>query len=974
VEGKSIQLHPLVCSAFNADFDGDQMAVHLPLSFDAQLEAKYLMLANQNILHPASGRPITVPSQDMVLGCYYMTKMRPGRKGQDKKFASLDDLRAALHHGSLDLHARIKFRTAAGTYIETTPGRVLFNQIIPAKVRDRQFFNEAMGKKALEKLIFTVFHSVGHGITANFLDDLKKLGFTQATQSGISIGLSNILIPEEKQSIIDRAQKEVDDIQEAYVQGFMRDGERYNKVIDTWNHASIRLSKVLNSKLAEDQDGFNPMFMMADSGARGSNDQIKQLAGMRGLMAKPQKRLTGGKGEIIESPITANFKEGLSVLEYFISTHGARKGLADTALKTADAGYLTRRLVDVSQDVIIRAHDCHTINGITVQALKEGEEVTEQLHDRILGRVLAEDLHDPNNGELVAEADTMVDEELAGRIASRVVDKVRIRSVLTCELESGVCALCYGRNLTTNDLVHVGEAVGVMAAQSIGEPGTQLTLRTFHIGGAASLASKDSEIKARHTGRIRFEEIHTTERNDGVRVTNRRNGEVLIVDSNNRTLEKHIVPYGAEIKVVDEQEIREGQVIYEWDPHNVTILSPASGIVKFENMIPETTCREEIDEVSEKKTLVIIESKSRKLTPMVLIVDEKGNKVGSSIPPVGSHLMVKEGDSISQGSALIKKPRDSAKNKDITGGLPRVTELFEARKPKDPAVITEIDGKVKMGEIKANFREITVVPEFADSRTYKVPAAKHVEVHDGEIVRAGDNLSEGNSVPHDILKILGPNKVQEYLLNQVQDVYRTQGVTINDKHIEVIIRQMMQKVRISDPGDTEYLENDMVDKHRFSRQNEAIGSMVVVEDVGDSTFRIGAVISREKLADELNRLRTDGGVEPVTRPAQPANTDWVLMGITQAALNTESFVSAASFQETTRVLTEAAIRGKTDRLVGLKENVIMGHLIPAGTGLAHYELLHVEDPEMRNIEAQKAAAAAAAEALADATLARDSDD
>ncbi|MCB1048484.1 MAG: DNA-directed RNA polymerase subunit beta', partial [Calditrichaeota bacterium] len=871
VEGKSIQLHPLVCSAFNADFDGDQMAVHVPLSFEAQLEAKYLMLANQNILHPASGRPITVPSQDMVLGCYYMTKMRPGRRGEDKKFGDLDQLRAALHHGSLELHAKIQFRLENGTHVETTPGRVLFNQIIPAKVRGRHFFNEAMGKKALEKLIFTVFHSVGHGITANFLDELKKLGFTEATRSGTSIGLSNILIPDEKHTIIDKAQKEVDEIQEAFQMGFMRDGERYNKVIDTWNHASIRLSKVLNRKLAEDQDGFNPMFMMADSGARGSNDQIKQLAGMRGLMAKPQKRLTGGKGEIIESPITANFKEGLSVLEYFISTHGARKGLADTALKTADAGYLTRRLVDVAQDVIIRAHDCGTIMGIEVEALKEGEEVTEQLHDRILGRVLAEDLTDPASGAMVAEADTMVDEELAEKIANLVIDRVRIRSVLTCELQSGVCGLCYGRNLTTNDLVHVGEAVGVMAAQSIGEPGTQLTLRTFHIGGAASLASKDAEIKARHNGRVHFEEIHTTERNDGVRVTNRRNGEILIVDAKeNRALAKYNVPYGAEIKVEDGQQIKEGTTIYEWDPHNVTILSPASGLVKFENMQPDVTYREEIDEVSEKKTLVIIDSKNRKLTPMVLIVDEKGNKVGSTIPPVGSHLMVKEGDSISQGAALIKKPRESAKNKDITGGLPRVAELFEARKPKDPAVITEIDGKVKTGEIKANFREITVVPDFADARTYKVPAAKHVEVHDGEVVRAGDNLSEGNSVPQDILKILGPNKVQEYLLNQIQDVYRTQGVTINDKHIEVIIRQMMQKVRITEPGDTEYLENDMVDKHRFFHQNEEIHNMVVVEEVGDSSFRLGAVITRERLADELNRISNEGGVEPTTRPAEPA--------------------------------------------------------------------------------------------------------
>ncbi len=964
VEGKSIQLHPLVCSAFNADFDGDQMAVHLPLSFEAQLEAKYLMMANQNILHPASGRPITVPSQDMVLGCYYMTKFRPKQKGEGRNFASLAELRAGLDHGFVALHAEIGYRLPNGTRIKTTPGRVLFNEIIPAKMREKTFVNETMSKKALEKLIFTVFHTVGHRITANFLDDLKHLGFGEATQSGASIGLSNILIPEEKNEIIEEAQAEVENIQEAFQNGFMRDGERYNKVIDTWNHASIRLSKVLNRKLKDDADGFNPMFMMADSGARGSNDQIKQLAGMRGLMAKPQKRLTGGKGEIIESPITANFKEGLSVLEYFISTHGARKGLADTALKTADAGYLTRRLVDVAQDVIIRAHDCGTILGIEVEALTEGEEVTEKLHDRILGRVLAEDLTDPSSGELVAEANTMVDEQLADRISEMVIDRVRIRSVLTCELESGVCAQCYGRNLTTNSLVHVGEAVGVMAAQSIGEPGTQLTLRTFHIGGAAALDSAEARIKSRHVGTVCFDDIHTTDRDDGVRVTNRRNGAMSIEGADGSKLQRLSVPYGAEIVVKDGQKVKEGDTVYEWDPHNVVILSPASGKVEFENMIPEKTCREEIDEVSEKKTLVIIESKDRKLHPTVYIVDEKGKRLGTQIPPVGSHLMVKEGEMVSQGAALIKKPRDSAKNRDITGGLPRVAELFEARKPKEPAVITEIDGVVRTGEIKSNNREIHVEPEFGDIKTYKVPASRHVEVHDGEHVEAGDALSEGNSVPQDILRIQGPKKVQEHLLDNIQDVYRTQGVRINDKHIEVIIRQMMQKVRITDPGDTEYLENDMVDKHSFNIRNQEIHNMVVVEEPAGTELKVGDVITREQLADIQHQVAEAGGEEPVTRPAEPAIYEPVLMGITQAALNTESFVSAASFQETTRVLTEAAIHGKSDHLIGLKENVIMGHLIPAGTGLSTYERLHVEDPDLRRKMEEAAAERARIEALA----------
>ncbi len=982
VEGKSIQLHPLVCTAFNADFDGDQMAVHVPLSYEAQLEAKYLMMADQNILHPANGRPITVPSQDMVLGCYYLTKHRPGQPGEGRIISGEEELRLAVEHGYVSLHARVTVRLPDGRKVETTPGRVFFNRILPEEVRSTVFYNEVMNKKTLERVIFEIFHMVGLKIAAQFLDDLKDLGFRHATRCGASIGLSNILIPEEKDRIISRAAGSVEEIQSAFQMGFMRDGERYNKVIDTWHQATIKVARCLMDNLREDEDGFNPLFMMADSGARGSNDQIKQLAGMRGLMAKPQKRLTGGKGEIIESPITANFKEGLSVLEYFISTHGARKGLADTALKTADAGYLTRRLVDVAQDVIVREHDCGTIMGIDIEALREGEEVTEHLHERIHGRVLAEDLIDPITGELIAEANAMVDEELADKISNHVVDKVRIRSVLTCELESGCCALCYGRNLTTNNLVHVGEAVGVMAAQSIGEPGTQLTLRTFHIGGTATLEAKEAEIKARFEGTVTFDNIHTDMRDDGVAVTVRRNGQLSIQDGNGRPLARYSVPYGAALQCKDGAKVVVGDPIYEWDPHNVAVLSPATGVVKFQDLISDVTCREEIDEVSEKKSLVIIDSRNRKLNPHLLIEDpDSEEKLADVVPPVGSHLTVNEGEMISKGAALVKKPREMSKNRDITGGLPRVAELFEARKPKDPAVITEISGTVRFGEVKAGYREITVEPEFGEQRTYRVPLAKHIEVHDGEYVEVGERLSEGNVVPQDILRILGPMKVQEYLVDEIQEVYRFQGVKINDKHIEVIVRQMMQKVRITDPGDTQYLEGDLVDGNKFKRLNQEIHNMVVVEELGGSEFHQGEVVSRERLADELTRIRDENKSaeealsEPEVRSAQPAIFEPVLMGITQAALNTDSFISAASFQETTRVLADASIHAKSDILVGLKENVIMGYQIPAGTGLRKYEQLHVEDPYLRERElareAEEAArveeeAKAAAEAAAEA--------
>ena len=957
VEGKSIQLHPLVCTAFNADFDGDQMAVHVPLSFEAQLEAKYLMMADQNILHPANGRPITVPSQDMVLGCYYMTKYRAGAKGEGKLFSGVDELRAALEHGYVSIHAKVMVRHEIHGRLETTAGRIFFNHVLPSGMRARKFYNEVMTKKTLERVIFEVFHTVGLKRAARFLDDLKATGFKHATRSGASIGLSNILIPAEKDEIIRKAALEVDAIQEAFQMGFMRDGERYNKVIDTWHQATIRVAKRLMDHLRQDDDGFNPLFMMADSGARGSNDQIKQLAGMRGLMAKPQKRLTGGKGEIIESPITANFKEGLSVLEYFISTHGARKGLADTALKTADAGYLTRRLVDVAQDIIVREHDCGTIMGIDIAALKEGEEITEHLHERILGRVLAEDLIDPISGEMIAEANLLVDEPLADKISQHVVEKVRIRSVLTCELDSGICALCYGRNLTTNSLVNVGEAVGVMAAQSIGEPGTQLTLRTFHIGGTATLEAKEAEIRARYDGTVEFDNIYTTTRDDGVSVTVRRNGHISLQSDDGRPLAKYSVPYGAALQVKQGQKVKAGTTIYEWDPHNVAVLASATGIVKFQDLITDVTFREEIDEVSEKKSMVIIDSRTRKVNPHLQIIDPvTGEKLSDVVPPVGSHLNVAEGEKISKGAILVKKPREMSKNRDITGGLPRVAELFEARKPKDPAVITEISGTVRFGDVKTGSREITVESEFGEPKGYRVPLAKHIEVHDGEYIEAGERLSEGNVVPQDILRVLGPMKVQEYLVEEIQDVYRFQGVRINDKHIETIVRQMMQKVRITDPGDTQYLEGDLVDGNKFKRLNQEIHNMVVVEEVGDSRFHIGELVSRERLADELTRIRDEQRTregklaEPTTRPAQPAIFEPVLMGITQAALNTDSFISAASFQETTRVLADAAIHAKADSLIGLKENVIMGYQIPAGTGLRKYESLRVEDPYLRQRE------------------------
>ena len=822
IEGKAIRLHPLVCTAFNADFDGDQMAVHVPLSFEAQMEAKFLMMANQNILHPANGRPITVPSQDIVLGCYYLTKKKAGVKGAGKRFANEEEVIVALNMGKADIHAEIEVRLH-GKKVTTTVGRVVFNRILPDAVRERHYFNEVLTKKYLEKVIFDVFQVVGQYETAKFLDRLKNLGFTHATWGGLSIGISDVIVPEEKEEIISRTQKGVDTIQESFQEGLLQEGERYNQVIDIWSHATRDLALVLKERLRTDQEGFNPLFMMSDSGARGSDDQIKQLAGMRGLMAKPQKRLTGAKGEIIENPITANFKEGLSVLEYFISTHGARKGLADTALKTADAGYLTRRLVDVAQDVIIREKDCGTALGIKVQARKEGEESSEYFREKIMGRVLADDVLDPGTMEVVVPANTVLDEELADKIYNTGVESITIRSVLTCEAQQGVCALCYGNNMTTNKLVQEGEAVGVMAAQSIGEPGTQLTLRNFHEGGIAKLQGKESHVRANAVGKVELNNIYTISNAEGQQVTIRRNGEINIIDDNNRRVKQYVIPYGATLKVKTGQRVKEDSILYEWDPYNDSILAQHEGYIKFIDIKEDQTFVEEFDETSNQRTLVIIESKNKKLSPRIVIVDENGKKLDDVVPPVGASLQVREGDHVTQGFILAKKLRESSKNRDITGGLPRVSELFEARRPKDVAVVSEIAGKVKFGDIKAGHREVFVIPDQdIEQKKYMVPSSKHILVHENEYIQEGEQISEGAVVPQDILAILGPRKTQEYLVNEIQEVYRSQGVRINDKHIEIIVRQMLQRAQIEDPGDTGYLESDIVDFQEINRVNRRI--------------------------------------------------------------------------------------------------------------------------------------------------------
>ncbi len=896
VEGKAIRLHPLVCAAFNADFDGDQMAVHVPLSYEAQLEARTLMLSAHNILSPANGKPLAVASQDMVIGAYFLTMAKSGARGEGKAFFSMDEVVLAHAENRVDLHARIRLRWE-GSLVETTVGRVLFNRIIPAELR---YKNDVLDKKGLAALIGEAFDRLGLEKTIGFLDDLKDAGFSFATKSGLTVGMDDLVVPPGKPAVIARATKDVAHIVKQYEEGDITDGERYNKVIDTWTRATNEVGELMMEALRKDRDGFNPIFMMSDSGSRGSKDQVRQLAGMRGLMAKPQKKITGQIGEIIEMPIVANFLEGLSVLQYFISTHGARKGLADTALKTADAGYLTRRLVDVAQDVIITAPDCGTIMGIDIAALKEGEEIIESLSDRIRGRVTVDDVLDPITGEVIVEANEILTWDLSALIEDRGVEHVKIRSVLTCEAKRGVCALCYGTNLATGRLVDKGEAVGVIAAQSIGEPGTQLTLRTFHIGGVAGRIAEQTRKTVKYPGKATFKGLRTVTGRSGKDIVISRKSEFLLLDEGDRVRSRFGVPYGAELQVKDNGTVEPGAVIYTWDPYSDVILSDKAGFIRFSDLTLDVTIREKIDEKTGKMQMVVIEDRDKKQHPHIHVLDAKGDVVGHFIIPTGAQLLVKDGQEVLAGDTLCKIARETAKTSDITGGLPRVAELFEVRKPKESAVVSEIDGTVEFGPITRGMRKIIIKNENTDERTYIIPQGKHLRVYEGDRVEAGDNLTEGPVNPFDILAIKGVNAAQEYLVNGIQEVYRLQGVGINDKHIEVIVRQMLQKVQVEDPGDTMFLEGDLMDKTVFREENE--------------------------------RVMTAGG--------KPATFKPMLLGITKASLSTESFFSAASFQETTRVLTDAAVRGKRDRLLGLKENVIIGHLIPAGTGIKDYD--HIE--------------------------------
>ncbi len=941
VEGKAIRIHPMVCTAFNADFDGDQMAVHVPLSFDAQLDARILMLSSHNILSPASGAPIVTPTQDQVLGCYYLTKSRVGDVGEGLSFSSVDEVIVAYNFGKIGLHARVKVRID-GKMVETTTGRVIFNQIVPKEIG---FFNELMNKKRLVQIIATAFRRVGNLRTAEFLDRLKDIGFRYATAGGLSVGLDDVTIPKEKEDIIGRAQKAVDQVENQYVNGIITQGERYNKVIDIWTASSHRVTDKLMDTLQRSKEGFNSLFMMVDSGARGSKEQVRQLAGMRGLMAKPQKSLSGATGELIENPIIANFREGLSILEYFISTHGARKGLADTALKTADAGYLTRRLVDVAQDAIISMEDCGTIRGVVTGALKEGEDVKEPLSERILGRVTVHDVTDPLTGEPIVLAGEVIDEDKADRIAETSIETVEIRSVLTCEAKRGVCALCYGRNLTTGKLIQPGETVGIIAAQSIGEPGTQLTLRTFHTGGTASRIASQSTVQSKFDGTLQYEGLKLIEvpTDDGTRIiVSGRSGVVNVLDQDNRVLARYDVPYGATLLVKDGDPVAKNETIYEWDPYNAVIISEHAGEVRYQDLRENVTYREIDDEQTGHIQKIVIDSRDRTLAPTLLIVNKKGQKIASYIIPTRAHLAVNDGQEITAGTILVRIPRDIGKTRDITGGLPRVTELFEARSPNDPAVVSEIDGTVSFGAQKRGSREVIVTShDGKDIRKYPIALGKHVLVQENDVVRAGERLSDGAIDPHDVLRIKGVGAVQEYLVNEIQEVYRIQGVKINDKHIEIIVRQMMQKVRVVDSGDTKFLEGDFVDKLRFEEENESLADKVYVVNKGDSKYKNGQIASKKKVREANIDLRKRAKKVVEFRDALPATSEPVLLGITSAALSTDSFISAASFQETTKVLTDAAIEGKVDNLLGLKENVIMGHLVPAGTGLKHFRNLMV---------------------------------
>jgi DNA-directed RNA polymerase subunit beta' len=954
IEGKAIQLHPLACTPFNADFDGDQMAVHLPLSNEAILETQILMLQSHNILNPANGAPISVPSQDMVLGLYYITKMRPGAKGEGLTFYGPEEALIANNEGKCDVHAKIKCVVddivdgkPVRHMVETSVGRVIVNQIIPDEIG---YFNDIISKKTLRGIIADVIKAVSMARACSFLDGIKNLGYRQSYLAGLSFNLDDIIIPKEKEAIVQKGQDEVDQIKANYEMGFITDNERYNQVIDAWTHVNNNLGDILMKEMIEADQGFNAVYMMLDSGARGSKDQIKQLSGMRGLMAKPQKAGAEGRGTI-ENPILSNFKEGMSVLEYFISSHGARKGLADTAMKTADAGYLTRRLVDVSHDVIINEEDCGTLRGLECRALKNGDEIIATLYERILGRVSVHDVIHPTTGELLCKAGEEITEDKAKKIDESPIEMVEIRSVLTCESKHGVCKKCYGRNLATAKMVQLGEAVGVIAAQAIGEPGTQLTLRTFHAGGVAGNAAANASITVKNDAKLEFDELRTVpfkddEDKDCEMVVSRL-AEVRFVDPNtNIVLSTLNVPYGSSLYNKQGDLVKKGDVVAKWDPFNAVIVSEYAGTLHFNDVVEGKTYHAETDDTTGLTEKIITDSKDRTMVPTVEVLGANGEILGTYNLPVGGHVVVEDGQTIKSGETLVKIPRAVGGGGDITGGLPRVTELFEARNPSNPAVVSEIDGEITMGKVKRGNREIIVTSKTGDQRKYLVPLSKQILVQEHDAVRAGTPLSDGAITPGDILAIKGPTAVQEYIVNEVQDVYRLQGVKINDKHFEIIVRQMMRKVRIDDPGDTSFLEQELVDKLDFTDENDRIWGKKVVTDAGDSdTLKPGQIVGVRRLRDENSSLKRRD-LRPVqVRDAVPATSTQILQGITRAALGTKSFMSAASFQETTKVLNEAAIRGKVDRLEGMKENVICGHLIPAGTGMRNWDKIVVGSKE-----------------------------
>ena len=955
VEGKAIQLHPLSCTGFNADFDGDQMAVHLPLGSAAILEAQLLMLSAHNLLNPANGAPITVPSQDMVLGLYYMTKARTGVKGEGLNFYSSEEAIIAYNEGKAAMHAPVKCKVhdlnekgePVCHTVETTIGRILFNEYVP---HEAGYINKLLTKKALRDIIAFVLKQTDNSVTAKFLDDIKDLGYKMAYRGGLSFNLEDVIIPEDKTGMVEEGYNEVEEIVNNYNMGFITNNERYNQVIDTWTHVNAKLTHTVMKTLSSDNQGFNSVYMMLDSGARGSKEQIRQLCGMRGLMAKPQKSGSTG-AQIIENPILANFKEGLSVLEYFISTHGARKGLADTALKTADAGYLTRRLVDVAQDVIVQEEDCGTLRGLIATEIKNNEDVVSSLFERILGRTTVHDIYHPHTGEIIIRSGEEITEEIALLIQESPIERVEIRSVLSCESKVGVCAKCYGRNLATGRMVQQGESIGVIAAQSIGEPGTQLTLRTFHVGGIAGNVSTQSTHVARYDGYVEVEELRKVESHDEegkpVDIVVSRLAELRILDKNTGiALATHSLPYSSKLFVKEGQEIAKGTTICEWDPYNGVIITEFSGRISFENLVEGVTCREVSDEQTGYKEKVVTETRDKTKNPALKILSADGELIKVYNMPVGGHIAVADGEQVTAGTVLVKIPRASGKAGDITGGLPRVTELFEARNPSNPAVVSEVDGEVSFGKIKRGNREIIITTRTGDVKKYLVPLSRQILVQENDFVRAGISLSDGAITPIDILNIKGPTSVQEYIVNEVQDVYRMQGVKINDKHFEVIVRQMMRKVEIEDPGDTRFLEKQLIDKHVFMNENDWIWGKKIVVDAGDSQeLKPGQIVNARRLRDENSQLKRRDLKIVEARDAVPATSKQVLQGITRAALQTKSWMSAASFQETTKVLNEAAINGKVDYLEGLKENVICGHLIPAGTGGPAFQKMIVGSQE-----------------------------